>query len=107
MYGYRKRRQISLQIDNDISFPKTLDRQLPVAMQVFTHLRHLILTLKLQPSQALSEKDLSLRLGVSRTPIREALIRLADEGLVDIFPQRGTLVAPIRVAEVIEAQFIR
>ena len=50
---------------------------------------------------------MSIKLGVSRTPVREALIRLADEGLVDIFPQRGTFVAPIRIEEVKEARFIR
>ncbi len=87
--------------------PDVPDRRLPVAMQVFSHLRELIIKLKLRPSEALSEKELSIRLGVSRTPVREALIRLADEGLVDIYPQRGTFVAPIRVAEVKEAQFIR
>ncbi|PRD42986.1 GntR family transcriptional regulator [Phyllobacterium phragmitis] len=63
--------------------------------------------LELAPNEALSEKELSLKLGISRTPVREALIKLADEGLVDIFPQRGTYVSPIRVAEVLEAQFIR
>jgi len=59
------------------------------------------------PSEALSEKELSLQLGVSRTPVREALIRLADEGLIDILPQRGSFVAPIRIKDVEEAQFIR
>lgn len=91
----------------DIRLPETFDRKMPVAIQVFSHLRNLILTLQLQPSQGLSEKELSVRLGVSRTPVREALIRLADEGLVDIYPQRGTFVAPIRIAEVKEARFIR
>lgn len=59
------------------------------------------------PSDALSEKELSLQLGVSRTPVREALIRVADEGLIDILPQRGSFVAPIRLRDVEEAQFIR
>jgi GntR family transcriptional regulator, rspAB operon transcriptional repressor len=59
------------------------------------------------PSEGLSEKELSTELGVSRTPVREALIRLANEGLVDILPQRGSFVAPIRLRDVEEAQFIR
>lgn len=84
-----------------------LDRQKPVTGQVYTYLRRLILRLHLNPGEALSEKELSIRLGLSRTPVREAFIRLADEGLVDIFPQRGTLVAPIRMAEVREAYFLR
>lgn len=84
-----------------------LDRQKPIAGQVHLYLRRLILKLILPPGEALSEKDLSIRLGLSRTPVREAFIRLADEGLVDIFPQRGTLVAPIRMAEVREAYLLR
>jgi len=84
-----------------------IDPKLSIAAQAHAQLRHQILTIQLQPNEALSEKELSLRLGVSRTPVREALIRLAEEGLVDIFPQRGTFVAPIRVSEVMEARFIR
>ena len=79
----------------------------PMAQQVHDAIRRAILTLALKPGEALSEKELALRLGVSRTPVREALIKLSDEGLVDVFPQRGTLVAPIRIAEVMEAQFVR
>lgn len=84
-----------------------LDPKLPIVDQVYRHVRQLVLSLKLKPGEALSEKELSLRLGVSRTPVREALIKLSEDGLVDILPQRGSFVAPIRVAEVLEAQFIR
>jgi DNA-binding GntR family transcriptional regulator len=84
-----------------------MDKKSSVAAQVHSHLRHLILRLNLKPGEALSEKELSLKLGVSRTPVREAFIRLSEEGLVDIFPQRGTVVAPIRMAEIKEAQFLR
>jgi len=78
-----------------------------MAAQVHAYLKRALLTLQLRPGEPLSEKELSVRLGVSRTPVREALIKLADEGLVDILPQRGTFVAPIRVSEVAEAQFVR
>ncbi|MDF2619803.1 MAG: GntR family transcriptional regulator [Xanthobacteraceae bacterium] len=81
--------------------------RLPIAPQIYERLRRAITTLIVLPSEALSEKELSLQLGVSRTPVREALIRLADEGLVDILPQRGSFVAPIRLRDVEEAQFIR
>ncbi|PYE86593.1 GntR family transcriptional regulator [Phyllobacterium leguminum] len=84
-----------------------IDPKSPIGAQVHSQIKRAILTLELAPNEALSEKELSLKLGVSRTPVREALIKLADEGLVDIFPQRGTYVSPIRVAEVMEAQFIR
>lgn len=84
-----------------------INPKLPIAAQVYAVLKHMILSLAFQPNEALSEKELSLRLGVSRTPVREALIRLAEEALVYVLPQRGTFVAPIHVAEVMEAQFIR
>ena len=84
-----------------------IDKNLSVAMQVHNYLRQQILRLDLKPGQALSEKELSLQLSVSRTPVREAFIRLSEEGLVDIFPQRGTIVAPIRMDEIKEAQFLR
>ena len=84
-----------------------IDPKLPMATQAHAWIKRAILTLKFKPNEALSEKELSRMLGVSRTPVREALIKLADEGLVDIKPQSGTYVSPIRVAEVVEAQFIR
>ncbi|MDB5525785.1 MAG: transcriptional regulator protein [Rhizobium sp.] len=85
----------------------SIDPKLPVGAQVYSSIRDSILNLRLEPKQALSEKELSLRLGVSRTPVREALIKLSEDGLVDVFPQRGTFVAPVRMKEVLEAQFIR
>ncbi|PYE44910.1 DNA-binding GntR family transcriptional regulator [Rhizobium sp. PP-F2F-G20b] len=85
----------------------TINPRQPIAAQIYEKLRRAIITLAMMPSEALSEKELSLQLGVSRTPVREALIRLADEGLIDILPQRGSFVAPIRLRDVEEAQFIR
>jgi DNA-binding GntR family transcriptional regulator len=84
-----------------------IDPKLPIAPQVGDILRRGILTLALKPSEGLSEQEIASALAVSRTPVREALIKLAEEGLIDILPQRGSFVAPIRLAEVIEAQFIR
>lgn len=89
------------------SLLQAINPRQPIAAQVYDRLRRAITTLAMLPSEALSEKELSLQLGVSRTPVREALIRLADEGLIDIFPQRGSFVAPIRLRDVEEAQFIR
>ena len=83
------------------------DRRESVASQVYRLLRTEIVELQLAPRLRLSEKELSLRLGVSRSPIREALLKLADEGLVVIRPQSGTIVAPISIAEVHEGQFVR
>lgn len=70
-------------------------------------LRDAIVALRLVPGASILERELSERFGVSRTPVREALIRLADEGLVDIRPQSGTFVARIPLASIPEAVIIR
>jgi DNA-binding GntR family transcriptional regulator len=57
----------------------------------------MIITLRLAPGAAVSELELSESLGIGRTPIREALQRLAREGLVSILPRRGILVSEINV----------
>jgi DNA-binding GntR family transcriptional regulator len=57
----------------------------------------MIVTLKLAPGKAVSEQELAAQLGLGRTPIREALQRLAREKVVDILPRRGILVSAINV----------
>lgn len=74
---------------------------------VFDLLRHEILINVLKPLEVIREAAIAERLGVSRTPVREALLRLADLGLVEIFPQSGTRVAPIRIGRARAAQLIR
>lgn len=66
-----------------------------------------IINLELAPGSQISEKELAAELGLSRTPIREALIELAKVKIVDIQPQRRTTVAPIDYTLVEEARFIR
>ncbi|MFI5894161.1 GntR family transcriptional regulator [Actinoplanes sp. NPDC051513] len=63
--------------------------------------------LRITPGASLSETDLAERLQVSRTPIREAIARLADAGLVRVVPQVGTRVGLISLREVEEARFVR
>lgn len=70
-------------------------------------LRHNIVILNLKPGQFISENEIALDLEISRTPVREAFIRLADEGLLKIYPQRGTCVSLIDLAEVEQSRFIR
>jgi DNA-binding GntR family transcriptional regulator len=65
---------------------------------VYEALRAEILTLKLAPGQPLDETTLAARFGLSRSPVREALIRLAGEELVVALPNRSTIVAPIELA---------
>ncbi len=65
--------------------------------EAYTALEELIVTLQLPPGSAVSEAMLSQKLGIGRTPIREALQRLARERLVTILPRRGVIVSEIDV----------
>lgn len=74
---------------------------------VYQDLKRRILRLHLEPGSTLSEPDLAEHYRLSRTPVREALIRLADEGLVLIVPKSGTVVARISLALLPESIFVR
>jgi len=78
-----------------------------IASQIHQLLLRRILDMDLKPFEELSEARLAGEFGVSRTPVREALARLARRGLVDVYPQRGTLVSPISIQRVAKARFIR
>ena len=75
--------------------------------QTLETLRNEIITLHLAPGAALSENELAAEHGVSRTPVRESLILLQGEGLVQVYPQVGTFVSLVDPVRVAEAQFIR
>lgn len=75
--------------------------------RVFDALSEAIRDLRFPPGQSLSETDLAEQLNVSRTPVREAIARLVDIGLVRVVPQVGTSVARIRMTDVHEARFVR
>lgn len=83
------------------------DRTRHAAPQVFEHLREQILSMALPPGTILSRPELAEQYGISQTPVRDALIRLGEEGLVDIFPQHATVVSPIDVALATQAHFLR
>ncbi|MBN9360346.1 MAG: GntR family transcriptional regulator [Devosia sp.] len=74
---------------------------------VYQNLRDDIVSLRLKPGDPISEKEVAARYGVSRTPVREAIQRLADERLVEIYPQSGTFVARIPYDDLPEAMIIR
>jgi DNA-binding GntR family transcriptional regulator len=89
-----------------LSPPFRLDEQ-PVALDRLSdratdQLRSMIITLKLEPGSVLDEGALSQRLGCGRTPLREALQRLADERLVVVLPRRAAAVAPITISDLKE-----
>ena len=79
----------------------------PLASQVYWILRDEIITLRLSPGQMVAEKEIAEVLNASKTPVREALIRLEIDGLVDIVPKSGTYVSAIRINKYMEACFIR
>jgi DNA-binding GntR family transcriptional regulator len=87
--------------------PPRLDRNRQVAVQLYDWLRGAILDLSLKPGAILSRATIAERLGVSSTPVRDALSRLAEESLVEVFPQHATRVAPIDLALVNQAHFLR
>jgi DNA-binding GntR family transcriptional regulator len=74
---------------------------------VYEALRHEIVWLRRKPGEAIVEKDIAAARGLSRTPVREALLRLAAEGLVDMIPKSGTTVARIPLALLREAIVVR
>ena len=84
-----------------------INRRLPIVPQVHSTLHHLIVHCVLPPGSPIREKDLSDQMEVSRTPIREALLQLEKEGLVEIYPQSGTRISKISMEEVRESHFIR
>ena len=87
--------------------PHKLDRTRQAAPQVFEWLRGSILALELAPGTPLSRTELAERFELSQTPVRDALLQLAQEGLVDIFPQHATLVSRIDIPSATQAHFLR
>lgn len=87
--------------------PPALRRNTTISASIYRTLRCEIMSMRRRPGDAIAEKQIAHDYGVSRTPVREALLRLADEGLVDIFPQSGTFVSRISVAALPEAFVIR
>jgi DNA-binding GntR family transcriptional regulator len=87
--------------------PVRLDRDRQAAPQVFERLRGLIIALQLPPGSSLSRTALAEQFGVSSTPVRDALMRLDEEGLVEVFPQYATVVSRIDVHRAQQAHFLR
>lgn len=83
-----------------------LDGNGTLTNQVYGLLRHQIIELNLLPNQFLSEKDVAEALNISKTPVREAFIRLSEDGMVRILSKSGTYVTPIDITRVSEGYFI-
>lgn len=84
-----------------------IDRAQRTPEQVFVQLRNLIVKMVLKPGDRVSEQDIARTFGVSRTPVREAVIQLVNLGLLTVQPQRGTFISKLREDLLMEAVFIR
>jgi len=82
-------------------------RTATAASRIYADLRAELVSLQRRPGQAISEVEIALAHGVSRTPVREAILKLSDDGLVEIFPQSGIFVSRIPLAALPEAIIIR
>lgn len=87
--------------------PPKVSFDMAVGPQLWRAIREWILRGELLPGARLSEVDVANLFGVSRQPVREAFIKLAEEALLEIRPQRGTYVSRIRVDAVTSARFVR
>ena len=85
----------------------SIELSAPVGPQLYRILRERIIRIDLEPGCRLSESELAADFSVSRQPVREAFIKLAEEGLLEVRPQRGTFVRKIVVEAVKDARFVR
>ncbi len=95
--------------DSESSWPEMAPLQPGTALseQIYAYMRAAIVTGAVRPELVIHEPTLAKRLEVSRTPIREALLRLRDDGLVVIKRQSGIFVAPVDPVRVEEAMIVR
>jgi DNA-binding GntR family transcriptional regulator len=82
-------------------------RTATAASKIYSDLRAELVSLQRRPGEVISEAEIALSYGVSRTPVREAILKLSDEGLLEIFPQSGIFVSRIPIAALPEAIIIR
>ena len=94
-------------IQGDIMTDIQLKVQKPLKDLVYLELKHKILTGEIISQTRLMEIDLSEKMNVSRTPIREAIKRLADDGLVKVEPRRGAYVANISIKDMLDVFEVR
>ena len=90
----------NLNIDSKMQTGSTRDH-------IYSLLKEEILKFRLLPGDKISEKEISDKFKVSRTPVRESFIQLSQEGLLDIYPQKGTCVSLIDLNLVEEGRFMR
>ena len=82
-------------------------RAATASARIYSDLRAELVSMERRPGEVILEAEIALSYGVSRTPVREAILKLSDEGLVEIFPQSGIFVSRIPLAALPEAIIIR
>src|SRR5258707_8794084 len=82
-------------------------RAATAASRIYSDLRIELVSMQRRPGEVISEAEIALSYGVSRTPVREAILKLSDEGLLEIFPHSGIYVSRIPIAALPEAILIR
>ena len=80
---------------------------LNVKDEIISYMRSAIINGEFKPGEKLHESTLSRKFGASRSPIREALVQLEQEGLVETFPKKGSIITKISRSQLRQAQFIR
>jgi DNA-binding GntR family transcriptional regulator len=90
----------------DVPLPE-IDENQPTAQQIHVAMKTAILSLALPPGTRLSEAETGARFGASRTPVREAMTWLRDEGLIVTMPSKGNFVTLLSEDGILSAQFIR
>jgi DNA-binding GntR family transcriptional regulator len=89
-----------------VSPPPPAPRQL-LADRAYVELRDRIVTLRIAPGEPIDEDALGAELGIGRTPVREAIKRLALENLVTVFPRRGTFASEINITDLADISDVR
>ncbi|MEV1081661.1 GntR family transcriptional regulator [Streptomyces sp. NPDC050211] len=91
------------------SAPPAPVKQPPAAERVYAHVKQGVLERRYEGGILLTEGELAEAVGVSRTPVREALLRLEVEGLIKLYPKKGALVLPVsaqEIADVVETRLL-
>ncbi|WP_170917508.1 GntR family transcriptional regulator [Maledivibacter halophilus] len=84
-----------------------MSKRLSLKEKAYEFIKNKIITCELMPGSDIEEDELALELGISRTPVREAILRLEQEKLVNIYPRKGSFVAPITLNDIQEIFQIR
>lgn len=86
---------------------KRIDASRPAGEQIFRSIKQAILKMDLQPGCIVSEAEIAAKFGASRTPVREAFMRLRENGLVVTYPSRGNFVSKLNKEKILESRYLR